>query len=136
MAGMFEHLYKCCQQAKDSFGCKNAKFHVFHDEPDSKGFIQIYKKTLFPEISSITDNAAIYGMDCEMVYTNLGSELARVSLVDRHLLPILDMIIKPRGFVIDPNTEFSGLTEKEINGTFKLLRLFWFLKVFFVHNQF
>ena len=45
-----------------------------------------------------------------MVYALYGVEVARVSLVDDQLAPVLDVFIQPQHRLIDCNTRFSGLT--------------------------
>ncbi|CAI5450718.1 unnamed protein product [Caenorhabditis angaria] len=59
-------------------------------------------------------NRNVFGIDCEMVYTRNGPAVARVSLVDFAENVVLDIFVKPEALILDPNTEFSGLTVEMI----------------------
>ena len=53
----------------------------------------------------------MFAVDCEMVETGKGLELARVSVVDSSLGCIYDALVKPDSEVIDYKTRFSGIDE-------------------------
>ena len=53
----------------------------------------------------------MFALDCEMVETREGLELARVSLVDETLQCIYDRLVKPDNPVLDYKTQYSGITE-------------------------
>ncbi|KAM8878600.1 RNA exonuclease 5 isoform 2-T2 [Spinachia spinachia] len=57
-----------------------------------------------------TDGSPLYGVDCEMVHTVRGYELARVSLVDSDGNCLLDDLVKPHNRILDYLTRFSGIT--------------------------
>ncbi|KAK9472039.1 uncharacterized protein V1510DRAFT_418460 [Dipodascopsis tothii] len=52
----------------------------------------------------------IYGLDCEMVLTTVGSELARATLVDADKNVVLDELVRPPHAVTDYLTPYSGIT--------------------------
>lgn len=54
----------------------------------------------------------MFALDCEMVSTSLGLELARVSVVDEALQCIYDSLVKPLSPVLDYLTKYSGITEE------------------------
>lgn len=66
----------------------------------------------------------IFGLDCEMVLTTVGSELARLTLVqlDKYVGPkrttkttvLIDCLVRPRNKIIDYLTAYSGVTAKLI----------------------
>ncbi len=58
----------------------------------------------------------LVAIDCEMVYTRLGLELARVSIVDSYGKPLYDEFVKPSEPVLSYNTEFSGISEQQLSG--------------------
>ena len=58
----------------------------------------------------------MFALDCEMVETAQGLELARVSLVNEALECIYDKLVKPENPVIDYKTQFSGITEELLVG--------------------
>ncbi len=60
----------------------------------------------------------LVAIDCEMVYTKLGLELARVSIVDLYGEPLYDEFVKPSMPVLSYNTEFSGISEQHLAGTY------------------
>ena len=53
----------------------------------------------------------MFALDCEMVMTKEGHELARVSVVNDSLSCIYDKLVKPGNPVLDYKTKFSGITE-------------------------
>ena len=53
----------------------------------------------------------LFAVDCEMVETKNGLELARVSIVDESLKCVYDQLVKPECPIIDYNTRFSGIDE-------------------------
>jgi len=53
------------------------------------------------EGGSVTEAKTIYAMDCEMVQTKQGLELARISLVGWDGEPIYDTLVKPDNLVTD-----------------------------------
>jgi len=56
----------------------------------------------------------VFSLDCEMVNTSVGLELARVSLImhqnDEGYITVVDQLVKPRRTVLDYLTRFSGIT--------------------------
>jgi len=69
----------------------------------------------------------IYAIDCEMVKTTYGSEIARVTLIrlnqrktdiseSCHYTTILDMLVKPPNPIVDFVTEYSGITADLLDG--------------------
>ncbi|XP_040043036.2 RNA exonuclease 5 isoform X1 [Gasterosteus aculeatus] len=58
----------------------------------------------------VTDGSPLYGVDCEMVHTVRGYELARVSLVDSDGNCLLDELVKPHYRILNYLTRFSGIT--------------------------
>ncbi|KAL6111005.1 rexo5 [Pungitius sinensis] len=59
----------------------------------------------------VTDSSPLYGIDCEMVHTERGYELARVSLVDSDGSCLLDDLVKPQNRILNYLTRFSGITK-------------------------
>lgn len=63
----------------------------------------------------------VVAVDCEMVQTTEGTELARITLVDYHCNPIYDEYVKPAGQVRDYRTSTSGVTEQLLSEASKSL---------------
>eukprot|EP00760_Papus_ankaliazontas_P014791 PhM_4_TR16151/c0_g1_i1/m.77129/K14570/REX1, REXO1, RNH70; RNA exonuclease 1 len=69
----------------------------------------------------------VVAMDCEMVLTEKGSELARVSLVDANEPDkvLYDALVKPRNPIVNYVTAYSGITEEllqDVNTTLEDVR--------------
>lgn len=62
------------------------------------------------------EDSGVYAVDCEMVYTVKGMELARVTLVNSDFDTVIEMKILPSTPIIDYNTRFSGLSEENMKG--------------------
>lgn len=93
--------YSCCFQSSPSDPCSRS-CHVFMNE--SKQFSSLVK------INGIGLNVQpIVAIDCEMVYTTLGMEVARVSIVSWDLVVLLDLYVTPHGRIVDYNSQFSGV---------------------------
>ncbi|KAG0244985.1 hypothetical protein BGX31_008205 [Mortierella sp. GBA43] len=60
--------------------------------------------------SDSTTPKKMIAMDCEMVLTTAGSELARISLVDENKAVVLDELVKPDNRIVDYLTQYSGIT--------------------------
>ena len=68
------------------------------------------------------DYSNLIGLDCEMVETVSGKELARVSLIDHCGRVLYDSIVIPESEITDYITQYSGITAKmirECKTTFK-----------------
>ncbi|CAO4383616.1 unnamed protein product [Caenorhabditis nigoni] len=53
-----------------------------------------------------------YGLDCELVQTWNGLEVARVSLLGMNFL---DTFVLPQYEIVSLNTTFTGITEKDLS---------------------
>lgn len=48
----------------------------------------------------------IYALDCEMCYTTLGLELARITVIDWTLHTVYETLVKPSHTIVDYNTRW------------------------------
>ncbi|XP_018652667.1 putative rnase h (70) [Schistosoma mansoni] len=63
-----------------------------------------------PVYLPVSANSPMYAVDCEMVLTSVGSELARVTMIDEKATVMFDRLVKPPNPVKDYLTKFSGIT--------------------------
>jgi DNA polymerase III epsilon subunit-like protein len=81
---------------------------------------QLYLQTLLLEEEGKGSDARVFGLDCEMVLTSMGSELARITLIQMksfdddklETTTILDALVKPENPVKDYLTRHSGITSR------------------------
>ncbi|KAL2077612.1 hypothetical protein ACEWY4_027116 [Coilia grayii] len=109
--GGVESRYSCCEGAVGTAGCQVYKLHV-HDTCSLSGFV-----STLPARSTEQCCPGVYAIDCEMCYTTQGLELTRVTVVNSSLQVIYDAFVKPENEVIDYNTRFSGVAEKDVKCT-------------------
>jgi DNA polymerase III epsilon subunit-like protein len=95
-------------------------FRIEHQkEDDVQLFIRTRAATSDVE-DQLPSEVRVFGMDCEMVLTSLGSELARITLVEfksfennqLETTTVLDALVKPENPVKDYLTRHSGITAK------------------------
>lgn len=93
-------------------------------DSSEKDLSEYFKVTDWPtgEVKGLqcTQDYPMFAVDCEMVETKNGLELARVSVVDESLKCIYDKFVKPECPIIDYKTKFSGIDEdtlKEVTTT-------------------
>ncbi|XP_072157555.1 uncharacterized protein [Bemisia tabaci] len=103
--------HKCCRQEKGSPGCITSKYHASHnvDPKCLTGFITLRDP---PDDGEKENN--VYALDCEMVFTTKGRELARLTIIDVKLRTVFDKLIKPKGALLDCITQWSGITEADL----------------------
>ena len=65
---------------------------------------------------AVANPRPLYAIDCEMVRTSEGLELARTSVLDEKGATLLDILCKPANEVVDYLTRFSGITEELLKG--------------------
>uniref|UniRef100_A0A3P9A3J4 Exonuclease domain-containing protein n=1 Tax=Esox lucius TaxID=8010 RepID=A0A3P9A3J4_ESOLU len=109
--GGVETRYSCCEGVVGCPGCQVFQLHV-HDAVSLDNFV-----TTLPKPVTDTACPGVFSVDCEMCYTTLGLELARVTVVNSSLQVVYDTFVKPANEVIDYNTRFSGISEDDIRGS-------------------
>lgn len=108
-------IYLCCQGAlgaTDTEPCARWDRHVFHwDGPEELHKAQPYVRT--DQIWGTKKNSLeAVGIDCEMGYTDHGFELLRITAIDFFTgEEAFDILVKPKGRIIDLNTRWSGVAE-------------------------
>ena len=84
---------------------------------DSHAENQNFIKTQPPTRSTVRSAEKLLAIDCEMVLTQHGQELARVSIVDCTTRSVVyDEIVQPENPVTNYLTAYSGITRKKLLG--------------------
>lgn len=58
----------------------------------------------------------LIALDCEMCLTQIGLELARISLIDEDMNTIMDEMVQPSYPILDYLTQYSGIREENLIG--------------------
>lgn len=105
--------YPCCNGSYMSEGCVTWQYHVtaesaLHDVE----FVKTKSKKHLNEVTAGT----VYALDCEMLYTTAGMEVAKVGIVGADGLTVFESFVLPQNQILDYNTVYSGVTEKDLKG--------------------
>lgn len=104
--------WTCCgSHEQSSFGCSTFPKHVFALR-HSGYFWDQFKPSLGDLLEGNLEKKALqfYALDCEMIHTERGLELARLTVIHWMEGLVLDLLVRPLGRVVDYNTKFSGIT--------------------------
>ena len=108
-----EQRWTCCQNDAKSKGCEVAGAHVWCDPlPAISGPRRSYVRIRPAEMP--TNYPSVYAIDCEVIYTTFGLEVAKVTVVDIDGLIVYDTYVIPEHPVVDYNTRSSGVTAEHI----------------------
>lgn len=106
--------YGCCQRKPGSEGCQITETHVFKVS-GGKRLASIWQYKATPELEGDAPAKAV-AIDCEMGYTTLGMEMIRLSAVSwPQGQELLDILVRPKGEILDLNTRFSGVSKDQFN---------------------
>jgi RNA exonuclease 1 len=102
----------CCNDIVGSPGCVTHDTHVFKiSDPKRLSLVMPFVET--PENDKAPPHTAVC-FDCEMGYTTRGLELMRLTVVAWPMhKPIIDVLVRPIGHILDVNTRFSGITPEQ-----------------------
>ncbi|KAF2851771.1 RNA exonuclease-like protein Rex3 [Plenodomus tracheiphilus IPT5] len=102
----------CCNEPVGSPGCTTHETHVFNvKSPKRLSLIMPFMET--PENDKAPPHTAVC-FDCEMGYTTNGLELMRLTVISWPMhRPIIDVLVRPLGHILDVNTRFSGITAEQ-----------------------
>lgn len=115
MHGPRSMTYACCGRDVHAEGCSTADTHVYKVEDPA-----MMAATLpFIDTPLNTDQARgpsgnvprAVTFDCEMGYTSYGLELLRLTAISwPEAEPLVDVLVRSQGVILDLNTRFSGVT--------------------------
>jgi len=114
-----EPEFTCCggKASKAGRGCSSATVHVWTGLPTGGGMtgpLEGYVKTKHRKSFPQNRNYGVYGLDCEMVYTAMGLELGKVTVVGIDGRLVYESLVLPDNYIVDYNTRFSGITSKDL----------------------
>ena len=105
--------WDCCRQKKAMVGgCANESQH---DQVARYCFLDKAKVVGTEDKRWDNHVGKVFALDCEMVNTTRGKELAWVTLLDFNGNLCYDTLVKPHAFVVDYNTVYSGVTEEMLH---------------------
>lgn len=117
-----QSVYPCCGAARGSLGCTVQKMHVWSGVRDGLNGPYDFVHTKPRRNPPADGNHKVYALDCEMIYTLNGMEVARVTVVGMDGRLVYDTFVKPENDVVDLNTFYSGITEKHLKSATKTLK--------------
>lgn len=108
LGGPDNGLYSCCKGVSEEDGCTRNSHHVCEFRPvDGQQFLRArHNRHVGPNV---------FALDCEMVYTTVGMEVVRVSMVSAYGTTVYDSLVRPENPVLDYNTAYSGVKEEDLD---------------------
>ncbi|GEQ71595.1 hypothetical protein JCM33374_g5280 [Metschnikowia sp. JCM 33374] len=108
-------VYSCCGGVfgeTDTEPCTKGEHHVFYwSNPEEMHHFLPFIETRHAWTPRKGSLEAI-GIDCEMGFTTKGFELLRITAIDFFSgEEVLDILVRPKGKVLDLNTRWSGVAE-------------------------
>jgi hypothetical protein len=104
--------FSCCNEPVGSPGCTTSDTHVYKiSDPKRLSLVMPFIET--PVNDQAPSDIAVC-FDCEMGYTTHGLELMRLTAIawPTHK-PLVDVLVRPIGHLLDVNTRFSGITVEQ-----------------------
>lgn len=98
----------------EGYNITKLRCHYFGDKSLTEEELASYKE--LPSEDSL-NTQKIIAIDCEMIETTEGEELARLSATDENGKMILDQLFRPKGGIKDLRYQYSGITEEMIKST-------------------
>lgn len=117
-----ETIYSCCGGYRTSVGCCQNKYHVWSGVVTGFNGPYEFVRTKYRKHPPAFGNFGVYAMDCEMVYTIAGMELARVTVVGIDGRLVYDAYVRPDNEILDYNTRYSGITVRDMKNSSKTLK--------------
>ncbi|EPE05684.1 rna exonuclease 3 [Ophiostoma piceae UAMH 11346] len=107
-------IYSCCNESADlSVGCEIGANHVFKSK-DPKRMAALWNFVETPANPNVPVDQAVC-FDCEMAYTVNGMEVVRLTVTSwPEGEKMLDVLVRPKGEIIDLNSRYSGIWPKDI----------------------
>lgn len=122
------HIYSCCNRDYDAGiinGCTANRVHVWTGisaglNGPYEGFVHTRSRPGPPPSEDC--NTGVFALDCEMCFTGCGLELAKVTIIRSDGNLYYESFVRPERDIVDYNTRFSGITEKDLSGSSSNMR--------------
>ncbi|KAL6711450.1 RNA exonuclease 3 [Coniothyrium glycines] len=102
----------CCNEEVGAPGCTTTDTHVFSVK-NAKRLSLVMPFIETPPNDQAPPHTAVC-FDCEMGYTTNGLEMLRLTVISWPMhKPLVDVLVKPLGHILDVNTRFSGVTAEQ-----------------------
>nr|XP_016939396.1 uncharacterized protein LOC108016967 isoform X2 [Drosophila suzukii] len=123
--GVCHGRWTCCNEGDESSpGCCLGDRHVWTGSVVGvNGPYYDFVRTQYRErmTANSDDEPAVYALDCEMSYTGRGLDVTKVSLVALNGQLVYEHFVRPECDIIDYNTQYSGITERDLRSGAKSL---------------
>lgn len=104
--------WSCCNESLGTLGCTVSETHAF--KISDKNRLSLVMPFIHTPANDKVDPKAAVCFDCEMGYTTYGLELMRLTVISwPNHKPLLDILVRPLGNILDFNTRFSGITQDQ-----------------------
>ena len=101
--------WDCCKKGSKAGGCSSELGH------DTKIFFCVLDKTLVATTQPMSRPGKVFALDCEMVNTDKGEEVAMVTLLNVAGEVCFESFVKPSTRIKDYNTMYSGITPEKLD---------------------
>lgn len=116
-------IWSCCKERTSTLGCTSNQYHDWIGlKKNYNGPYVDFVRTIPTKRIPINGTYGVYGVDCEMVITTSGFELAKITMIDVYGVVVYDEFVKPTNDIVDYNTTYSGITPENLSGVTKTLK--------------
>ena len=112
VAGLVGGSWDCCN---GTVGCRKCAEETNHDSLFRECFLD-QSVVMTTHEGQDAGPAKVFALDCEMVNTSRGKEVARVTLLNFHGESCYETLVKPPATIVDYKTKYSGITEAMLEG--------------------
>ena len=112
VAGHVGGFWDCCN---GMIGCRKCAEETNHDSLFRECFLD-QSVVMTTHEGQDAGPAKVFALDCEMVNTSRGKEVARVTLLTFHGGSCNETLVIPPATIVDYKTKYSGITETTLEG--------------------
>ena len=100
--------WRCCGAGRGSKACGSSVSHVRNDN--------FLDRRMLVTAEERQEEGKVFAMDCEMVKSWRGGELAKVTVLDHEGKVCYETLVQPPVQIGDYNTKYSGITPQMLQG--------------------